>query len=223
MNTLYYNGDIYNAHIAEILKEIYIDRVYDFILQDRKDMIIVDLGANIGLTAQYFSRFANIVIAVEPCVAHYECLCQNVIDCGNVIKMRAAVSSDMGWVRLHHNGNLTAHGLNPALGSDYEDVPCFGINDLLLSSGKVDTVDFMKMDIEGAEYEVIASEQFALAAPRIKNIIGECHSSPVLGMTPSQENIDAIESRLKSLGFNVAWHYSEPNMLTTMFHAYRTD
>lgn len=55
----------------------------------------------------------------------------------------------------------------------------------------VSTVDLLKLDIEGAEHQVIASDDFARVAPQIKSIVLECHF---------KEDTD-IRARLWRLGF----------------------
>ncbi len=67
-----YNGEtIYfrswgNSYVGAILREIYIDKAYDWFFRDKRGLIVVDLGANIGLFSQYARRFSKKVIAVEP-------------------------------------------------------------------------------------------------------------------------------------------------------------
>jgi len=67
---IFWTGGFEQSYIPIILKEIYIDRVYAPFLEGRSDLTIVDAGANVGLTAMYFSQFARRVIALEPDKRH---------------------------------------------------------------------------------------------------------------------------------------------------------
>src|SRR3990167_1909222 len=54
--------------------EIYRENVYAPFLKDKRDLTIIDCGANIGATTYYFSRFAKIVHAIEPSIEHFNTL-----------------------------------------------------------------------------------------------------------------------------------------------------
>src|ERR1700738_1515043 len=129
MRALYFNGDYANSHIADIIKEIYVDGFYNHILEGKKDLTIVDIGANIGLTAQYFADYARLVVAVEPCKKHFECLYRNTEGL-NVLTYHAAITPERCTMKLYHNANVTGHSLNPELGYDPENVEGIDVNSL---------------------------------------------------------------------------------------------
>ena len=66
-----------NLYIPYIYKEIYFDGVYIDILNGRKDMTIMDIGANIGVTVQHFQPYAKKLYAIEPSPEHFEALKKN--------------------------------------------------------------------------------------------------------------------------------------------------
>src|SRR5258708_6725941 len=66
--------DFANSHIPEIFEETYIKQVYKPFLTGRRDLVIADWGANIGMTSYYFKDFAKIVYAVEPSQLHLKAL-----------------------------------------------------------------------------------------------------------------------------------------------------
>lgn len=67
----------------------------------------------------------------------------------------------------------------------------------LFEEKKIDHVDFMKLDIEGSEAEVLASESFRNVAPKIDTILMELHSWT--GRHPNQ-----VKEALKNAGFTVS-------------------
>jgi len=123
--------------------------------------VIVDLGANIGVFALYASwRYPTAKIyAVEPDSDNAEQLQANVAINGlqsRISVLRKAVSAKEGEVFLFRNpdssrGHSLAHRLKcePRI-----TVSSVTLEQLFDSSG-IETCDFLKMDIEGAEYEVI--------------------------------------------------------------------
>jgi len=72
MNAIFYN-DWESSFIPDILKEIYTDKIYAPYFLGKKDLTILDLGANIGLTTTYFSQFGK-VYSVEPAKETFEVL-----------------------------------------------------------------------------------------------------------------------------------------------------
>ena len=58
MPAIYYpNVEFRSLYIPHILKEIYLDEVFSRV--DRPCNVVLDIGANIGLTAMYLKDFSN--------------------------------------------------------------------------------------------------------------------------------------------------------------------
>ena len=60
--------------IPYIFKEIYLEGIYVDIFNQKKDMVIIDVGANIGVVTQYMRQFAKKIYAIEPSPEHFEAL-----------------------------------------------------------------------------------------------------------------------------------------------------
>jgi FkbM family methyltransferase len=201
------------TYMPEILTEIYRDRVYDQFLKDKKDLTIVDLGANIGLWTFYAHDKAKVLYSVEPAREHFECLATMIITNGmdNVVPIQKAVSNTNGSVRLGHSDNKTMHSLLGAVNTvvnsivnikdakdeEYEDVQSTTLDKLFKDNG-IKHVDFMKIDIEGTEVELFAGEGFDKVKDKIDVIVGEFHSWT--GSNPEQ-----LANCLKDKGFKFEW------------------
>jgi FkbM family methyltransferase len=85
------------------------------------------------------------------------------------------------------------HGRIGADGADVVEVPCSSLAALLESSG-ASPPDVLKMDIEGAEHALMASEPESFAAFRY--ILAEIHGS--------REAREGFSQRLAELGFEVS-------------------
>ena len=132
------------------LKEIFIDKVYLQKLSEHP--YIIDCGANIGLSIIYMKKLYPDaeILAFEPDEQNYSLLEKNVKAGGysNVNIRKEAVWTENTMIRFSSNGTtdsrIILHGPN------MEEVPAIRLKDLLIRK-----VDFLKIDIEGAEFAVI--------------------------------------------------------------------
>uniref|UniRef100_A0A6M3J2X3 Putative methyltransferase n=1 Tax=viral metagenome TaxID=1070528 RepID=A0A6M3J2X3_9ZZZZ len=186
--------------IPYIYKEIYFEGVYIDILNQRKDMVIVDVGANIGITADHFRKVARVVYAIEPSPEHFAALKKNkeFNKWDNVEILNIALADKNGEMEFSQNDkNRTMNSLTVGenLGNDswkiktekglvgqinakgYQDFIKVKTQsmDTFFEENKIDVCDFMKFDTEGAEDLILRSEGFKKVANRIKAIEVEFH------------------------------------------------
>lgn len=115
---------------------------------------IIDVGAHIGMSTILFARTypTAMIVAVEPQRANYEALRRNTAPYSNVRCIQAAVWTDDGEVTMrpslaHPKGTFE-------VGKDGSETVRAITMDSLLKEVDISSVDFLKMDIEGAEVEV---------------------------------------------------------------------
>ncbi len=194
--------DFKNAYLPEILKEIYRDCVYDPYLAGKKDLTIIDAGANIGLFSFYAQEFAQKVYAVEPSKQHFEAL-STMIDYNgfkNVTPVNVALANENKMLTLNHNTNSTMFSLkdavkDPALQG--ESVEAVTIEELL-KRYEIEHVDFMKLDVEGAEMDIIGGSAFDKVANKFSVIMGENH-------TWNATNPEQLKNAFIDRGFEFEW------------------
>ena len=127
---------------------------------------IVDLGANIGLAARYFSAVypSARILAVEPDPANYRMLVLNTEDLRDAVVTVAGAfwprEEALSWAPIpFRDGRAWAR----AVGADEGGSDAAGIQVVTPRSALerlgVDRVDLVKMDIEGAEAEFFTSEK----------------------------------------------------------------
>lgn len=204
MKAIYYQN-WESSFIPHILKEIYLDKVFASYFVGKSNLTILDIGANIGLTAQYFSQFGHIY-AVEPCKESFDCLVQmieyNKLD---ITTINCAISTKNEKIFLYHTPNSTSNTLIPVRNSiGKEEVESKTLTQLLMDL-KLDKVDFVKMDIEGSEFEVLGSNTFNEVAPKINAILGEIHTWA--GRNPGQ-----VYQALQNRGFKVKKVLTDANL-----------
>ena len=189
--------------IPYIYKEIYFDGVYIDVLNGRKDMVIMDVGANIGVTVQHFKDHAKKVYAIEPSPEHFEALKKNVEfnKWDNVELFNLALADKDGEMTLNQNDkNRTCNSIVLDYGGTGVKVKTMAF-DTFFEKNKIEKVDFCKFDVEGAEDLILRSEGFKKVCEKIKAIEIEFHFStwPLLaqyleslGYTARRYNTDAI-------------------------------
>lgn len=171
-------------------EEIFVEGVYAFEPSSAAPYI-VDLGANVGLSVLYFKlRHPGAhVLALEPDPVIFDFLQENLAGLEGVELRRAAVWTSATELSFAPDG---ADGGKLEPGGAVR-VQAESILDLL--EGK--TIDFLKLDIEGAENTVLPACAGKLGA--VRNVFVEYHSS-----TQEPQRLDAIVSTLTLAGFRLS-------------------
>jgi len=142
-----------------LYKDIFIHSIYHFEAQC-PDPLVLDCGSNIGMSTLYFKHVypRARIIAFEPDPAIFPYLQENIarngLKDGQLIQ--AALAAREGTLTFYSDGKYGSCLAQCIVGDipkgwrKYE-VPCVRLRDYLS-----EPVDFLKMNIEGAEYEVLA-------------------------------------------------------------------
>ena len=163
--------------IPHIYKEIYFERVYADIFNQNHDMVIMDVGANIGIVTGYMKDYARKVYAIEPASEHFEALQKNkeFNKWDNVEIFKIAIADKDGEMKLNkYNDNRTMYSLTSDFGQGNELVKTMAM-DTFFDVNNIENVDFMKFDVEAAEDLILRSEGFKKVVSRIKAIEVEFH------------------------------------------------
>lgn len=164
-------------YVGSILKEIFWERLYAPLVEDKKDLTIVDVGANIGLWTLWMYPYAKQIFSVEPSALHSETLRTmleyNKMDRATVIQK--ALSNKDGEATFHHNNNTTMFMLQDSFGGTTEDekVQTVTIGTLLKD---IPHVDILKVDVEGAEGVIFSHPSFDEVAKKVDQIVLEYHT-----------------------------------------------
>lgn len=166
-----------SLYIPYIYREIYFEGIYTDILNQGKDMVIVDVGANIGVTVQHFREHAKKVYAIEPSPEHFEALKKNkeFNNWDNVEIFNMAIADTTGKMALSQNSsNRTCNSLVLNYGGDEVQVDTMDF-ETFFKKNKIKEVDFMKFDVEGAEDLILRSDGFKKVSQKVKSIMVEFH------------------------------------------------
>jgi FkbM family methyltransferase len=194
--------------IPNIYKEIYLDKVYSDVCNNRRDMTIIDIGANIGIVTSFLRDYSKKLYAIEPSTEHFEALKQNkeYNQWDNVEIFNCAVADRDGQMKLSlSDANKTIHSLvfeeklpTQHLWPRSELVKTTRL-DSFLTSNKIDYVDFIKFDVEGAEEMILTNNGFISIAQRVKTLIVEFHFP----------DYPKLVNHMKSLGYKEKQYRSD--------------
>jgi len=163
-------------------EKIFIDREYAAPHLPADVRTIIDLGANIGLASVFFGqryRHARI-LAVEPEPANFTLLEANTAAFGSRVRsLRAAVWKEDGHIDLHRvdeqGAPLGAWGIQVGQRAvrGVHSTACHRLDTLRAMAG-FDTIDILKIDIEGAEQDIFGNRPESWL-PHVRMIIIETH------------------------------------------------
>jgi len=164
-----------------VLREMFVER--DYVVESESPTHIADLGAHIGAAALFFhARYPETrITSYEPDPENFSLLTKNrsgfsTIDCVN-----AAVAGTSGTVTLYaHKGGST----RATLSRDPDTVGERMVPAVLFEDVIGNGADFVKFDVEGAEYDLFAAAPQA-ARQKVKYYVGEFHAA-LTGKTQAQ-------------------------------------
>lgn len=204
-----------NKDSVSILRNIFNDREYSDFFPFYEQSVIVDVGAHRG----YFSLFAaknsdsnSTIIAIEPAKDNFEILCKNVADCGlgNIKTLNMGLSDTKGehelFISQSHNYSLISKESNVLSSNESEKIETLTLADLL-ERFDLRRIDFLKMDCEGAEYQVFLKSD-AAALSGVRTISMEFHDLKAKEFTGHR-----LARHLEQCGFKIVKFTYEP---TTM-------
>jgi FkbM family methyltransferase len=139
----------------EVFSEVFLAKEYDVDLGAPR--FIIDAGAHIGLASLFFARRypKATIVAIEAEESNFALLCRNVRPLANVHPLRVALWSHQANVGIA-NPDAATWAFQVAEGSPGRTVPATTV-DQVMSMFSADQVDVLKMDIEGAEKEVLST------------------------------------------------------------------
>ncbi len=172
-------NDVRNFYI--LYKDIFIKCSYHFEAV-RPDPLILDCGSNIGISILYFKHLypRSRIVGFEPDAEIFPYLQENVA--GNRLKdvklVKAALSQQEGLIEFFSDGKYGS-SLSEQLCADTSvSWKRCRVSSVRLRDYLREPVDFLKMNIEGAEYEVLEDSEDLLG--QVREIIIEYHHLPGL-------------------------------------------
>lgn len=175
-------GDPYPLYYREgtsdpfVIEQVFGRREYECVANERAVRTIVDCGANVGYTARYLlNRYpAARLVAVEPDPGNLAMCRKNLAPYDDRVTVLAgAVCGEGGPMAMDRDGSEWAFVARPAKPGERAEFEGLTVADVITKAG-FETVDILKMDVEGAEERVFAATPEAWL-PRVSNLVIELH------------------------------------------------
>jgi FkbM family methyltransferase len=163
-----------------------------------KEGDIVDIGAAFGFYTILSSRRIGLngkVVAIEAQPDSFEMLNRNIKlnELANVITLGYAVYSKNSRLKLYDNYSIMQERAGKDL-QQYIEVNAYTLDYLLFELIKITRVNWIKIDVEGAELEVLKGA---------RNILSNSNDIRILIEIHGQENYKQVTEFLISYGFKI--------------------
>lgn len=212
--------------LTNLFDELFLYNQYYFVA-DNDSPYIVDCGSNIGMSIFYFHMLYpnSRIVAFEPGEEPYCCLEENVATnlLNSVTTYKAALANREGNIELYYDQDNVG---SLRMSVERERMPpkqSRSVEAVLLSRHIDEEVDFLKMDIEGAELEVIEELSKADKLRYIKQMVIEYHHHVVRESDVFSRILKLLEDA--GFGYQINGHLGRPLMREQfqdiMVYAYR--
>ncbi|PSB03810.1 FkbM family methyltransferase [Merismopedia glauca] len=163
---------------------------------------IFDIGANIGYYTIQFARVINgCVYSFEPMSYQFNTLTRNIAlnQVNNITAIKSIVSDTNGVERIYFS-SMQNTGLSSVIeeSPNYEDVSAVSI-DYFCQEQKIDTIDLIKIDVEGYELSVLKGMQQMLSNKQVKSLFVEINA---LNLRKAGTSPQEICSYLQQFGYS---------------------
>jgi len=161
----------------------------------RKSKIIVDVGAHIGKYTILADKLTkNKVIAIEPSKENFSILKKNLLlnKCKNTLAFNLAVTNKNKKVKLYTPDTSGHYTIRKIKSNSWELVSGVSL-DYLLKRLKIEKVDLIKIDVEGAEADVIEGFMKYLISHKVDRLIIEI----------SKNNFVELKRKFNSFGYSI--------------------
>ena len=185
------------------LYEIFITKIYDKFFKVNEGDIVVDIGGNLGLFSYYaLCKGAKQVYCFEPSPQCCNCMNEN-FNFPNLIIEEAAVGINNGEITFNIDTESSINSSAFYTSKNSQTITCKSINlNNYIKTNNIEKIDYLKIDCEGAEYEIIKSLDEQYLTNNIDKICLEYHLN-------KNGEINTILNKLKKCGFNVNFEYGD--------------
>jgi FkbM family methyltransferase len=149
-------------------REIFIDKVYERYFEVEEGDIVFDVGASLGpFTYSIIDKNPSQVFAFEPSFEEFKTLVLNTRQ-GPVTHINKGISNHVGQFEFEYVFDVGENEI--FYSTTFEKV---------IKDYNIKTIDFLKSDCEGGEYDIFNSENLLWIKQNVRKIVGEWHLDTV--------------------------------------------
>ena len=199
------------------LYEIFVTKIYDKFFKVNEGDVVVDIGGNLGLFSYYaLCKGAKQVYCFEPSPQCCDCMNEN-FNFPNLIIEEAAVGINNGEITFNIDTESSINSSAFYTSENSQTINCKSINlNNYIKTNNIEKIDYLKIDCEGAEYEIIESLDEQYLSNNINKICLEYHLN-------KNGEVNIILDKLKKCGFNINFEYEDHQINDELgiFYAYK--
>lgn len=194
-----------NNYADIVLNQINSDRFYDPIFEEEKDLVMLDIGANVGLFSLFAHDSCKVIYAVEPTPNHFRILQEMTASYANINPINVAVHNENTNIDFYiSDENSTMNSSVNQYGTkiNVEAMTLKGLIDHL----KLDHVDFIKCDIEGSEMVALNETTIGEVKDIVDSWFLEVHATDtedLKGIDSLRANKAKLKNIFESQGYGV--------------------
>jgi len=201
------------------LYEIFCTQIYDRgeKCQVKENDIVFDIGGNLGLFSYYsICKGAKEVHCFEPSPTSYSAIREN-FSFENLFIENKAVTSETGEIEFYNNDSSSINSSAYIINEGCTKIICKSISlpDYIKEKDIVQ-IDYLKIDCEGAEYDIIESLDEYFLSTSVRSMCIEYHLNRDGKIYPMIE-------KLQRCGFTIEFEYNPEQINAEMgiFYAFK--
>jgi len=150
--------------------------MYNFYFKNKKNLKVLDIGANIGLFSAHVADCCDNIYSVEPTPSHFDNLKKVAANFNNITPYNYALNEEDGIVKFYLSGsNSTMNSLiDRSNDNNVVEVEGIKLSSLIEKIG-CQKIDFCKIDIEGSELKAVTEQSVSEVSENIDNFFIEYH------------------------------------------------
>ena len=178
--------------------EFFVDKIYDE-LNLKNLNICFDIGSNVGLFTKYLKlNDCNKIFCFEPNKTAFNSLQKNLKNENEVELFNLAVSYNNDALRLYIDDNNSLISSAHDIKNNYYDVETITLKDIF-ERNKIKKVDFVKIDIEGMEFDLIENLEDSIFQ-KINKFLIEYHD---FYFTDGSQKLEKLKNKLNFMGYEI--------------------
>lgn len=195
--------DLVPPRYSYVREQVTENWLYEY--QPKDGDVVLDIGAGIGEEAIVFEHMGCRVISVEAHPRTFRCLTKTIAASGlkNVQPVQCAIMDKDGEITIADTNDHLANGIGANEGIT---VPARSVASLCSELG-LKTIDFMKMNIEGAERDAV----IGFGDVEIRHMVISCHD--FLGID-ELKTLDSVRAALTEQGYRITTRPDHPMSYT---------
>lgn len=145
-------------------KEIFIDKVYERFFEVEAGDVVFDVGASLGpFTYSILDKNPSQIFTFEPSFEEFKTLVLNTRQ-GPVTHINKGISNHIGEFRFEYVFDVGDNEI--FYSTTFQKV---------IKDYNIQTIDFLKSDCEGGEYDIFNTENLIWIKQNVRKIVGEWH------------------------------------------------